>query len=403
FIVAADWIIDLGPGAGPRGGHVVAHGSVADICQSPESVTGQMLQRMGIQQQPTSEKLTANDGKTPVATARSMLKLSDCCRHNLQNITVEIPVGVVTGVAGVSGSGKTTVVFEGLLPALQQQLGLSSDASHNPGTLDGANDFAQVMVIDKGLPGRSPIATPATLSGVWIEFRRLYAQIREARRLGLTAERFSYRHPDSRCPGCRGTGSILVSDLNGATWWSTCPECHGRRFNRSTQTVAYRGFTVADLLSLTIEVARQHFTALPRIARGLDTLQGLGLGYLPLGQSGTTLSGGELQRLWLGRCLSRGMPGVTLYLLDEPTAGLHAAEIELLVKALRQLTAAGHTVVVIEHSLEFLRQVDWLIELGPGSGPAGGRVIASGTPHDLAACATPTGEALRFTGHMLSN
>ncbi len=394
FIAAADWIIDLGPGAGPQGGRVVAYGTVDAITNSSASATGQFLSEW---KTPRFDAIPLRHSVEPSIRPKPSLTLTGCRLNNLKDVTLDIPVGTVTGIAGVSGSGKTTLIFDGLFPAMQHRLGLSAVLDPQSGVLSNADEFTAVVVIDKGLPGRSPIATPATLSSVWIEFRRLFARTREARRSGLTAERFSYRHPDSRCPRCGGKGSTAVTDLSGAAWWETCPECHGRRFHRSIQAATFKGFTVADVLALTIDEARQQFSAIPRIATGLSLLGDLGLGYLPLGQAGTTLSGGELQRLWLGRCLSRGTAGPTLYLLDEPTAGLHPSEIKLLLQALRALASTGHTVVVIEHSLELLRQVDWLVELGPGSGPAGGRIIAHGTPARAAQLSTPTGAVLAST------
>lgn len=391
FIAAADWVIDLGPGAGPQGGRVVACGTVDEISNAQSSATGEFLRA---RKTPGIGASRPSSGDESSITLRPRLLLTGCRRHNVREVTLEIPAGLVTGIAGVSGSGKTTLIFDGLLPALQHHLGASLELDLECGVLANAADFAAVVVIDQGLPGRSPNATPATLSGLWLEFRRLFARTREARRMGLTAARFSYRHPDSRCQRCGGKGTTAATDISGASWWETCPECHGRRFDRSVQAPTFKGLTVADVLSLTIDEAREFFSAIPRIATGLGLLCHLGLGYLPLGQAGTTLSGGELQRLWLGRCLTRSAAGPTLYLLDEPTAGLHPSEIQLLMQALRTLTSAGHTVVVIEHSLELLRQVDWLVELGPGSGPAGGRIIACGTPNEVAHLETPTGGML---------
>ncbi|MDX1966623.1 MAG: hypothetical protein SFV23_05580, partial [Planctomycetaceae bacterium] len=391
FIAAADWVIDLGPGAGPQGGRLAACGTVEEISNAPSSATGEFLRARKTPRIGAVRPDSPDEFSLP---SRPRLLLTGCRHHHLRNISLEIPAGLVTGIAGVSGSGKTTLIFDGLLPALQHHLGACADLDPMCGVLTNAADFAAVVVIDQGLPGRSPSATPATLSGLWLEFRRLFARTREARRLGLTAALFSYRHPDSRCQRCGGRGTTAAADISGASWWETCPECRGRRFHRSVQAPTFKGLTVADVLSLTIDEARRIFTAIPRIETGLGLLCDLGLGYLPLGQAGTTLSGGELQRLWLGRCLTRSATGPTLYLLDEPTAGLHPSEIQLLMRALRRLTSAGHTVVVIEHSLELLRQVDWLVELGPGSGPAGGRIIACGTPNDVAHLETPTGGML---------
>lgn len=383
FIAACDWVIDLGPGAGPRGGQLVAAGTVEDVSQHQTSLTAAVLRDRCNGTAP----LPWNSKRHSDTAASATLRLQSARLHHLQIDELALPIGQLTGVVGLSGSGKSTLVFDCLLPLVRARL----DRQHPPvpaerGTLIDAGDIAAVTAIRGRLPGRSASATPATLSGIWDEVRRLYARTRTARQLGYPAARFSYRHPDSRCPRCLGSGRLRETDSLGSEWWATCPECRGRRYQRGLSAVRYRDLSVADLLELSIDAAAERFTALPQIARGLEILQSLGLGYLPLGQSGTTLSGGELQRLSLARALRKGGQVPTLYLFDEPTTGLHATEIAWLVKVLRQLTAHGHTVIVIEHSLDFLQQVDWLVELGPGSGPDGGRLVYQGPTSGIQDC-----------------
>lgn len=395
LIAQADWIVELGPHGGLRGGQLIAAGPAGQIREEPHSKTGELLRELE----------TRGSRSVPLppiscrAAASEWMTLTDCRIHNLQRVTLTVPLSRIVGIAGLSGSGKSSLLFDGLLPAMSARLGRTSGYRPECGVLAGADDLTGLQVIDRSLPGRSPLATPATLSGVWPEFRKLFARTREARRLGLQADRFSYRHPLSRCPVCQGAGRVRLQETDGARWWAMCVACRGRRFQRSLSSVVYRGLRIADVLQLSVEQAALQFAAIPRIAQRLEILQSLGLGYLTLGQPGSTLSAGELQRLMLGRHLSISQEGKTLYLLDEPTAGLQVQEVRLLLSALRNLTAAGHSVVVIEHSLEFLADVDWLIELGPGSGPDGGRLIAADTPSEIARGATPTGRAFSQTGY----
>lgn len=397
LIAQADWILELGPHGGLRGGQLIAAGTVRQMCEQPLSATGTLLR--DLENRRSHRVASLPKSACDFEAAAAGLRLTHCRVHNLRRVDLALPLQRVVGIAGVSGSGKSSLIFDGLLPAVAAHLGLGSAYRPECGELTGAEELTAVQVIDRSLAGRSPVATPATLCGVWHEFRRLFARTREARRLGLLAERFSYRHPLSRCPVCQGAGRVRVEDTDGSQWWSVCVACQGRRFHRSLHSVLYRGFRIADVLQLSVEQAALQFSAIPRISQRLEILQRLGLGYLTLGQPGSTLSAGELQRLMLGRHLSTAQAGKTLYLLDEPTAGLQVQEIRLLLAALQSLTAAGHSVVVIEHSLEFLAEVDWLIELGPGSGPDGGQLIAADIPQVIARGNTPTGRAFLESGY----
>ncbi len=410
FIAHADWIIDLGPGAGPRGGQVLASEPLPEFIKTSTSPTADMLRERQLRRI-RSDLPTADEAPISLVTpltdsdaairADAVMRLTGARRHGLKDVTLELPAGKLCGIAGVSGSGKSTLIFDCLLPALQRALRLrTSPVPADCGQVDVTAGVQTVRVVRGVLPGRSVAASPATLSGIWSEIRRLFARTREARRLGYSAARFSYRHPDSRCPRCRGAGTVTEADVTGARWSRTCPECRGRRFQRGLQSITYKGLSVADVLELRIETAVEFFTAFERIGGRLRLLDALGLGYLSLGQPGDTLSGGELQRLYLGKFLQAAAGIPTLFLLDEPTAGLHVSEIRSLVSTLQRLTGEGHTVVVIEHSLDVLREVDWLIELGPGSGPEGGAIIAAATPAAIATAGrTPTGRVLG-TGRM---
>ncbi len=359
-VAAADWVIDLGPGAGPRGGRVLAADVPTALPHHAESVTGQALSRPTV--------ITPREW-----SPSEWITFGPFTRHNLQDVTLKLPLGGLIGISGVSGSGKSTLIRQGLVPAFRARLAKTPFST----PLDGGESLqALVELSPRGL-GTSAWAVTATLCGVWTDIRRLLARTKESRLRGFTPERFSFRHPDGQCHACQGRGMMQTQTVAQAGWTLDCPECHGRRFDRSTLQVTWHGRSAADLLALSIDEAATLFGSISRIGPVLQRLQALGLGYLTLGQPAATLSGGERQRLRIGRDLAQPQTVPTLYVLDEPTAGLHATEIPRLVLALRSLVDAGHTVVVIEHNRELLRQVDWHIELGPGAGPNGGKIIAS--------------------------
>ncbi|HET6424143.1 MAG TPA: hypothetical protein VFG20_10695 [Planctomycetaceae bacterium] len=361
---AADWVIDLGPGAGPHGGRVLAADVPAALPEHPESVTGRALSR--------TEMVTGDPQRT-LPPDEEWLIFGPFTRHNLRDVTVQIPTKALVGVSGVSGSGKSTLILQGLVPALRARLARRPE----PGLLAGGDELQALVELSLRGGGMSPWAVTATLCGVWTEIRRLLARTKEARLRGFTAERFSFRHPEGQCRACQGRGVVQTTAVAHTGWSLPCPECHGRRFDRSTLQVTWHGHSAADLLTLSVDRAAALFVAIPRIATVLERLQTLGLGYLTLGQHAATLSGGERQRLRIGRDLGQRQVVPTLYVLDEPTSGLHAIEIPRLVTALRSLVDAGHSVIVIEHNRLLLQQCDWNIELGPGAGPNGGRITRS--------------------------
>ncbi len=364
---AADWVIDLGPGAGPHGGRVLAADVPSALPQHVESVTGHAL----------SESMTAASREW---SSSEWLMFGPFTRHNLRDVTLKLPLTALIGIGGVSGSGKSTLILQGLVPTFRDRLAKAPQSI----PLMGGNHLEALVELSPRGAGTSPWAVTATLCGVWTDIRRLLARTKESRLRGFTPERFSFRHPEGQCRACQGRGVVQTNTVAQAGWKRDCPECHGRRFDRSTLQATWHGRSAADLLDLSVDRAATLFAAIPRIATVLERLQTLGLGYLTLGQPAATLSGGERQRLRIGRDLAQPQAVPTLYVLDEPTAGLHAIEIPRLVTALRALVDTGHTVIVIEHNRELLRQCDWHIELGPGAGPNGGRIVHAG-PHNVGA------------------
>ncbi|NPV27251.1 MAG: excinuclease ABC subunit UvrA [Firmicutes bacterium] len=385
-MLAADHIIDIGPGAGAHGGRVVAQGTLTEIMQVEESITGQYLS--GKRRIPLPVVRRPLNGK--------WLEIVGARENNLKNITVRIPLGVFTCVTGVSGSGKSTLVNEILYKRLAQYFHGAKTKPGDHDTIRGLEHLDKVIDIDQSPIGRTPRSNPATYTGVFDGIRDIFAQTTEARVRGYQPGRFSFNVKGGRCEACRGDGIIKIEMHFLPDVYIPCEVCKGKRYNRETLEVRYKGKNIAEILDMTVDEAVEFFQNLPKIHRKLKTLQEVGLGYIRLGQPATTLSGGEAQRVKLATELSRRSNGKTLYILDEPTTGLHKADVHRLLGVLQQLTDAGDTVVVIEHNLDVVKQADWLIDLGPEGGELGGQVVAEGTPEDVALNpASYTGQYLR--------
>ncbi len=373
-IRAADYVVDMGPGAGIHGGRVVAEGTPGEVEADPESLTGLYL---------SGEKRI----ETPPARRRSdkFVRIAGCKENNLKNIDAKIPIGVFTVVTGVSGSGKSTLIYDTLYRALMKKIYRSSET---PGLHDGLtfdSEIDKVIVIDQSPIGRTPRSNPATYTKVFDPIRQAFAETKEARVRGYKPGRFSFNLKGGRCEACQGDGLIKIEMNFLPDVYVECEECKGARYNAETLEVKYRERSIAEVLEMTVEEARDHFKNVPAIRNKLDTLMGVGLGYIKLGQSSTTLSGGEAQRIKLTRELSKKATGRTIYLLDEPTTGLHFADVSKLIGVWNDLVARGNTVVVIEHNLDVIKSADYVIDLGPEGGNAGGRIVAEGTPEEVAA------------------
>ena len=382
---AADYIVDIGPGAGIHGGEVVACGGVEDICAAPRSVTGQYLS--GRKKIPVPlERRPGNGHFLTVCGARE---------NNLKNIDVPFPLGAMTCVTGVSGSGKSSLVNEVLYKTLGARL---NRMKVHPGKCDGVEGIGyvdKVIAIDQSPIGRTPRSNPATYTGVFNDIRELFGTTQDARMRGYGPGRFSFNVRGGRCEACAGDGLVKIEMHFLADIYVPCEVCHGRRYNRETLEVKYKGKNIADVLDMTVEESLEYFENLPKIRNRLQTLYDVGLGYIKLGQSSTTLSGGEAQRVKLATELSKRSTGKTVYVLDEPTTGLHVADVHRLVDVLSKLTDAGNTVIVIEHNLDVIKCADHIIDLGPEGGDAGGQVVFSGTPEECAKCeSSATGQFL---------
>ncbi|HEU4429332.1 MAG TPA: excinuclease ABC subunit UvrA, partial [Myxococcota bacterium] len=381
----ADWVIDMGPGAGVHGGRVVAEGAPSAIAANPASLTGAYL---------SGARRIGAPARRPLADAPRLV-LSGARAHNLQNLRLELPLGRFSVVTGVSGSGKSTLVNDTLHRALAQRL---HRAQAEPGAFDsltGDEVLERVVDVDQAPIGRTPRSNPATYAGVFDGIRTLFAAVPEARARGYGKGRFSFNVKGGRCESCQGDGSLRVEMHFLPDLFVPCEVCGARRYNRETLEIRYKGKTIADVLAMPIEEAAQFFENVPSVRRPLETLRDVGLGYLQLGQPATTLSGGEAQRVKLSRELSRRGDGKTLYLLDEPTTGLHFADVERLLDVLQRLVERGNTVLVIEHHPDVIRAADYVVDLGPESGAGGGRIVVAGTPEEVARCAeSHTGRAL---------
>ena len=372
---SADYIVDIGPGPGVHGGHVVAQGSVEDIMNAPESITGQFLSGKRFIPIPEERRKPSDE---------RWLCVEGCRENNLKNITVKIPLGVFTCVTGVSGSGKSSLVNGIIRNTLLRMLNRARTKSGEFDSISGVQYLDKVIDIDQSPIGRTPRSNPATYVGVFDLIREVFAMTPDAKMHGYTNGRFSFNVKGGRCESCRGDGIIKIEMHFLPDVYVPCEVCKGKRYNRETLEVRYRGKTIADVLDMTVEQALEFFSAHPKIAKKLQTLFDVGLGYIKLGQSSTTLSGGEAQRVKLANELARRDTGRTLYILDEPTTGLHVADVERLLSILERLCDSGSSVLVIEHNLDVIKTADYIIDLGPEGGDRGGSVVACGTPEQVA-------------------
>lgn len=383
---AADYIVDVGPGAGVRGGHIVAQGSLQQIMEAPESLTGQYLS--GKRKIPIPGERRRGNGKT--------LCVYGCEENNLNHIDVEIPLGTLTCVTGVSGSGKSSLVNEIIAKKLASVLNGARIRAGKHARMEGVSNLDKVIVIDQSPIGRTPRSNPATYTGLFTDIRDLYASTAAAKERGYSAGRFSFNVKGGRCEACSGDGLVKIEMHFLPDVYVPCEVCHGKRYNRETLEVLYRGKSIADVLEMTVDEAMDFFENQPRLREKIETLVQVGLGYVKLGQSSTTLSGGEAQRVKLATELSRRATGRTLYILDEPTTGLHMYDVQKLLEVLQRLVDAGNTVLVIEHNLDVIKTADHIIDLGPEGGDGGGNLVACGTPEEIAACdGSYTGQYLK--------
>ena len=382
---AADWIIDVGPGAGEHGGRIVAEGTAEQICENPDSLTGQYLS--GRKRIPVPAKRRKPAGYLTVRGASE---------HNLKNIDVKIPLGVLTCVTGVSGSGKSSLVNEILYKYLAKKLNRANTRAGKFDSIEGLEKLDKIIMIDQSPIGRTPRSNPATYTGLFDMIRKLYAMSPESKMRGFKENRFSFNVKGGRCEACQGDGMKKIEMHFLPDLYVPCDVCRGKRYNRETLEVTWQGKNISEVLDMTVEEALRFFENHPQIMRKLETLSDVGLGYMRLGQPSTTLSGGEAQRVKLATELSRRATGKTIYLLDEPTTGLHAADVDRLIQVLQRLTDTGNTVLVIEHNLDVIKVADRIIDLGPEGGDEGGTIVAEGTPEQVAANeASYTGQYLK--------
>ncbi len=369
----ADWVVDIGPGAGIHGGEIVAEGPPEKVLSNPNSLTARYMNG--------DKKIMIPEKRREPSS--SWLKISGASQFNLKNIDVDFPLGLFVAVTGVSGSGKSTLIHEILYKGLAKKLHQSKDEPGAHKSIKGMEHLDKVIVVDQDPIGRTPRSNPATYTGAYGPIREIFSQLPEAKRRGFGPGRFSFNVKGGRCENCQGDGTLKISMQFLPDVYVKCDVCKGARFNEDTLAIRFKGKSIADVLEMTIEEASEFFSAIPMVKKVLKTLGDVGLGYMRLGQAATTLSGGEAQRVKLATELSRRATGRTLYILDEPTTGLHFADIEKLLGVLQRLVDAGNTVVVIEHNLDVIKTADWLIDLGPDGGERGGTVVATGTPEDI--------------------
>ncbi|MFA7475569.1 MAG: excinuclease ABC subunit UvrA, partial [Castellaniella sp.] len=391
MIRAADHVLDMGPGAGEQGGCVIAQGTPAEIMAQPQSLTGQYL---------SGARRIAIPERRPVGPDQAWLRALGCRGNNLQSVDLSIPVGRLTCVTGVSGSGKSTLINDTLVTALAQSLNRAQADPAPHERIEGLDAFDKIISVDQNPIGRTPRSNPATYTGLFTPIRELYAGVPEARLRGYDPGRFSFNVKGGRCEACQGDGVVRVEMHFLPDMYVPCEVCEGRRYNRETLDIRYRGLSISEVLDLTVAQALELFQAVPAVARKLQTLVDVGLSYIRLGQSATTLSGGEAQRIKLSQELARRGSERTLYVLDEPTTGLHFHDIEVLLDVLRRLVDTGSTVLVIEHNLDVIKTADWVVELGAEGGAGGGRIVAQGTPETVAA--TPGSHTGRWLKDVLA-
>lgn len=387
----ADHVVDMGPGAGVHGGQVVASGPLKTILKAKKSLTGQYLS--GEKAIPVPEKRRTAKGK---GKNKQLLKITGCTGHNLQSTQAEVPLGTFTCVTGVSGSGKSTLTIETLYKAAARQLMKSRQQPAPFKDISGLEYIDKIIDIDQSPIGRTPRSNPATYTGAFTPIREWFAQLPESKARGYGPGRFSFNVKGGRCEACQGDGVIKIEMHFLPDVHVTCESCKGARYNRETLEIKYKDKSISDILDMTIEEAAEFFKAVPSIRDKMETLKSVGLGYIKVGQPATTLSGGEAQRVKLSKELARRSTGQTLYILDEPTTGLHFDDVRQLLDVLHRLVDQGNTVMVIEHNLEVIKTADWIIDMGPEGGSGGGEVVAAGTPEDVAECKDS------YTGHYLA-
>jgi excinuclease ABC subunit A len=373
-IRTADYLLDIGPGAGIHGGAIVAAGPPALVAKTKGSITADYL--AGKREIATPKKRRAGNGK--------QLVIKGARENNLKNVDVTIPLGKLVVVSGVSGSGKSSLINDILSKELLARLHRASTVPGKHDDIEGIKLLDKAIIIDQSPIGRTPRSNPATYTGLFTPIRELFASLPEAKLRGYSAGRFSFNVKGGRCENCAGDGIIKIEMHFLPDVYVPCEVCHGQRYNREALEIHYKGKTIADVLAMTCEQAFEFFANIPTVARKLQTLVDVGLGYITLGQSATTLSGGEAQRIKLSTELSRRPTGKTLYILDEPTTGLHMADVDKLLNMLHALVDAGNSMVVIEHNLDVIKNADWIIDMGPDGGSAGGQIVAEGTPEQVA-------------------
>ena len=372
----ADHIVDLGPGAGVHGGAIVAQGTAAEVIAHPDSITGQYL---------SGRKRIDIPAKRRTPDPQRLLRVTGATANNLKDVTAEFPLGLMTCVTGVSGSGKSTLINDTLFRAVATQLNHAAPGTAHFDRIEGLDYIDRVIEIDQSPIGRTPRSNPATYTGLFAPIREIFAAVPESRARGYEAGRFSFNVKGGRCEACQGDGVIKVEMHFLADVYVPCDVCKGKRYNRETLEIRFKGANIQEVLEMTVEDALPFFSAVPTVQPKLQTLLDVGLSYVRLGQSATTLSGGEAQRVKLSKELSKRATGRTLYILDEPTTGLHFADIAQLLAVLHRLRDEGNTIIVIEHNLDVIKTADWVVDLGPEGGDGGGKIIAVGTPEQIAA------------------
>jgi excinuclease ABC subunit A len=390
-IRAADYLVDIGPAAGAGGGRIIAHGTPEEVAANPDSITGAYMS--GRRSIPVPEARRQPDPKR-------MLKVVGATGNNLKSVTASLPLGTFTCVTGVSGGGKSTLVIETLYKATARRLMGAGTVPAPHERLEGLEHLDKIIDIDQSPIGRTPRSNPATYTGLFAPIRDWFAELPDSRARGYKAGRFSFNVKGGRCEACQGDGLIKIEMHFLPDVYVTCDTCKGKRYNRETLEVKFRGKSISDVLEMTVDEGLEFFSAVPSIRDKLRVLTEVGLGYIHLGQQATTLSGGEAQRIKLSKELARRATGRTLYILDEPTTGLHFEDVRKLLEVLHALVKQGNTVVVIEHNLEVIKTADWLLDMGPEGGDGGGRIVAEGTPEEVAA--SPESHTGRFLAPLLA-